>query len=179
MIMRTNPLITLVLIALSTLFTSCATFHSNQKLIVGKWKPVKVEKMLLDDKKQAGTTPSAGTTTPVSNDTAMRAKMDAKGGGTGSGDAMAKSPDKISMLYLSEQKVTLEFAANKTAVKDYRGKTIKATWKMKLTGKKIVLTDMKTNEKLVLEIVELTETQAVIIEKLPFASVKVTYAREK
>jgi hypothetical protein len=56
---------------------------------------------------------------------------------------------------------------------------VKATWKMKPNGKKVIAKNVKTKEKYVLEILELSETQAVIQETLPMGALKITYAKEK
>ena len=173
--MRKTLLITLVLFLTTGLFSVSAKTHPNEKLLVGKWRAVSVEKILPETKTQQ----QDGATTPPSNprsEPAGGAKAGAKG--SAAGDPKARAEEQFNRLYKAEQKSTLEIFENKTAVKDFNGNYVKATWKMKSNGKKVVAKNIKTKDKYVLEILELTETKAVILEKLPAGSLKITYARE-
>jgi hypothetical protein len=176
MIMKKNLFISFVLLAFTAVYTTCAASHPNEKLIVGKWKTVSVEKVLPENPQQQPT----GTTPPSTPKTepAGTSKGGSKGSGAGSGDAKVRAEEQFNRLYIAEQKATLEITANKYAIKDFNGTFVKATWKMKANGTKIVAKNIKTKEKYVLEILELTETKAVILEKLPAGSLKITYARE-
>lgn len=175
--MRKILTVTLVLVPFVLLFSSCATTHPNEQLIMGKWNTVSVEK-ILPEKQQAAEPQTGPGGTAITNDTGAKT---GKGGGKSgsSGEAGARAEEQFNRLYRAEQKATLEIFPNKTAVKDYHGTLVKATWKMKPSGKKIVAKSIKTKERIVLEIEELTDTKAVVIEKLPVGALKITYAKEK
>jgi hypothetical protein len=169
----------ILLAAVGALLTSCATTSPNEALIVGKWNPVTVEKILPEKAAAQGqgtTTATPGGTAASGNDQ-PQARKEGKGGG--SGENYAKAEEKFNRLYRAEQKATLEIYADKSAVKNFGGTMVKATWKMKPNGKKVIAKNVKTKEKYVLEILELSETQAVIQENLPMGALKITYAKEK
>lgn len=174
--MRKTLLITLVLFLTTGLFSVSAKTHPNEKLLVGKWRAVSVEKILPETKPQqdAATTPTSDPKT----EPAGGARAGSKGSGTGTGDPKARAEEQFNRLYKAEQKSTLEIFADKTAVMDFHTYYVKATWKMKSNGKKVVAKNIKTKDKYVLEVLELTETKAVILERFPAGSLKITYARE-
>jgi len=173
--MRKNLLTIVILIAATTLLTSCATTHPNEKLIVGRWKTVSVEKVLPEDSPMNTQT---GTAAPA-NDPRSQPAGDARTGDKGSqGDSKARAEEQFNRLYRAEQKATLEVYEDKVAVKDFNGTYVKATWKMKSNGTKLVAKSIKTKDKYVMEILELSQDKAVILEILPVGSLKITYQRQ-
>ena len=176
--MRTNLLTTFFLIFLSALLTSCATTSPNQTLIVGKWKPVTVEKILPEQASTDQQASTAGTPSGTSSQAGEKQQAGKSGRGGSTTDNRARAEEQFNRLYRAEQRATLEVFADKNAVKDYNGTYVKATWKMKSNGKKIVAKNIKTKEKFVLEILEVSEKQLIIKENLPGGAFKITYAKE-
>jgi hypothetical protein len=153
--MRKQLLVTLILTAFTAVIAIGGKVHPNEKLIVGKWIPVKVEKYVPEKKKD--------TSAPARSETGEN-----------------KSPDdqKLERLLRAEQKATLEITSDRTAMKNYHGKLIKASWKLKGGGKKIVARDISTKEKYILNIVEVTDTQMILIENSAAGSITITYKKE-
>ena len=73
----------------------------------------------------------------------------------------------------------MEIFSNKTAVKNYPGKPLHATWKMKGDGTRIVAKNVETKSKVVLEILEISKVQIVVLEHAHMGDLKITYEREK
>jgi hypothetical protein len=71
----------------------------------------------------------------------------------------------------------MEIFANKTAVKNFPGKPLHATWKMKGKGTKIVAKNVENKMKFTIEILEISKVQIVVIEHAPVGDVKITYER--
>lgn len=135
-------------------FTASIAFgakpHPNEKLLVGKWRPVSVEKVIPE-------------------------KSAAK---TGTVETPVKTDERSEQFMRNEQRTTLEITADKTAAKEYHGKLMKFTWKLKGKGKKMVARNLQTKEKYVLNIVEVTAAKLILIETLPAGTLKITYAKE-
>ncbi|MEI7661943.1 MAG: hypothetical protein WCK34_07095 [Bacteroidota bacterium] len=169
--MNRNKTFAFSLFALALLFlASCAIGpHPNEKIIVGIWKPVKVEKIIDSS--------AIVSKTAHSSDTAKKAPQPGREsrGGVNSGKIEAS----IDRFVQTEMRTTMEIFANKTAVKNYPSKPMHATWKMKGKGTRIVAKNLATKSKFVIDIEEISKDRIVIIEHAKVADVKITYERQK
>ena len=168
--MNKNRIITFCAFAIVIFFwTSCAvTSHPNEKLLVGTWRPIKVEKIVDSSALQAtGSKPSD------SNQTKTKA---GKPSGNGNSDRTAASLDRLVQV---EMHTTLQIFENKTAIKSYAGKSLNATWKMKGHGTRIVAKNVESKMKIVIEILEISKERIVVIEHAPAGDVKITYERQQ
>jgi hypothetical protein len=168
--MNRNRTIALSLFVIAVfIMTSCAIApHPNEKIIVGIWKPIKVEKIVDSSALlAAGVTPS---------DTARKVQKTGKTTGNGDGSRKAAGVDR---LVQSEMRATLEVFANKTAIKNYPGKPLHATWKMKGRGTRLVTVNVANKSKFVIDIVEISQDRVVVVEHAPAADIKITYDRQK
>jgi hypothetical protein len=177
--MRKNLFTIIAFSLLTALFTSCATTNPKEALIIGKWKPTNVEKIMPE--KTASADQGAASTAAAGNTSSGNNQSQAREGGKGgnSGANYAKAEEQFNRLYRAEQKGTMEIYADHSAVKNFGGAMVKATWKMKPNGKKVIAKNVKTKEKYVLDILELSETQVVIQENLPIGALKITYVKEQ
>lgn len=182
---------TLILVVFTTFMASAAKLTPKEQLLVGKWKPVNVERV---DIPQGATGQTAGNEavgkkipgTPAPEGQAKENPQAGKSAQTGNvapekggREASGRSEgDKLERFIRGEERAPLTIFADHTAMKEYHKNIIKASWKMKANGKKIVVRNLKNKEKFTMKIIELTETQLVIIEKLPAGSLKITYTRE-
>lgn len=149
--------------------TSCgATSHPNEKLIVGKWNPVKVEKIVDSSALQA----AAG----KSDISVQKQPQAAKPAGDGT---VTRTESALDMLVHSEMRATMEIFANKTAIKNFPGKPIHATWKMKGRGTRLMAKNVENKIKFVIEILEINQDQIVVIEHARVGDIKITYLRQK
>jgi hypothetical protein len=161
--------ITIVVVA------SCSILpHPNEKIIVGIWRPIRVEKIVDSSALQAANIHSADT---VKND--PKPGKTASAGKGGGGAAGARQGANLDRLAQSEMRATLEMFANKTAVKNYPGNPLHATWKMKGKGTRIIAKGVTNKKKFVIDILSLQQDQMIVMEHAGIGDLKVTYVREK
>jgi hypothetical protein len=150
----------MVLMTVMTVTAIGGKVYPNEKWIVGKWKPVKVEKVAsVKEGKQI-----------VTKDTIISRPV--------IGNIDAPGINKVDKLMMMEQKTMLEITGDRTAMKDYHGTIIKATFKLKKGGTKIVARNIKTKERYVFNIVEATDSKLVLIEKTQGGLLKITYVKQ-
>ncbi len=151
------------------LVSCAATSHPNEKIIIGKWRPLKVEKFI-DSAAIQAMAGSAGAS--KSKSTANPSKPSQT-----EGPALAKAEAALDRLVKAESRATLEIFPNKTAVKNYPGKPLQATWKMKGNGTRLVGKNLENKMKFTIDILEISKEQIVVLEHAPVGDVKITYVR--
>lgn len=150
------------------IFASCSFGkHPNEKIIIGTWRPVKVEKVVDSSALQAAAS-MAGNSTPGQS-------KDGKSAGNGGASRKDAALDR---LVQSEMRATMEIFANKTAIKNFPGKPLHATWKMKSNGSKIIAKNIENKMKFVIEILEINKEQIVVLEHALVGDIKITYQRQ-
>ena len=150
------------------LITSCATTYPNQKLLIGAWRTVKVEKSNIPAT-LGKTDPTPLRTTPVTaphSDSVAPARE------------ASKAEQQLARLIQSESRATLTINADKTAVKEYPGKTIHGTWKFK-NNTHLQVVSKETDKKMIFEIQKINDTLAIVKEPLPVGELKITYKKIK
>ncbi|MFZ4522250.1 MAG: hypothetical protein ACOYNC_11115 [Bacteroidales bacterium] len=151
------------------ILASCAVIsHPNEKIIVGIWKPVKVEKIV----------DSAALKAAVAQGAASGQKQ-GKAGVPAAEGGVSRQEASLDRLAQSELRTTMEIFSNKTALKNYPGKPLRATWKMKGDGTRIVAKNVETKSKVVLEILEISKVQIVVLEHAHMGDLKITYERQE
>jgi len=168
--MNRNRIFTICTLAVSIIvLASCGiTSHPNEKIIIGTWRPVKAEKVV-DSSALLAAGSMAGTSA---------AKQSKDGRPAGDGGAGRKDA-ALDRLVQSEMRATLEIFANKTCVKNFPGKPLHATWKMKGKGTRIVARNVENKMKFVIEILEIDKEQIVILEHARAGDIKITYQRQQ
>jgi len=140
---------------------SCATTSPNLQMVIGSWKPLTIEKYQPDVKP---------------NDTS---KVQSTKANAEVSDRQLMDDEKNFRFMKEELSASFEIRTDKTATKYYHGSNNKkATWKMNRKGTMITTKEIATGIKYKLEIVKVTETNLMIIEKLPFGEFKIFYARQ-
>ena len=150
------------------LITSCATTYPNQKLLIGTWRTVKVEKSNIPAT-LGRTDPTALRATPITaphNDT------------TGGVKETSKAEQQLERLIKAESRSTMTINVDKTAVKEYPGKTIHGTWKFK-NNTHLLVVSKETDKKVLFEILKINDTLAIVKEPLPVGELKITYKKIK
>jgi hypothetical protein len=167
--MMKNSLLNITAFLLIVIFAaSCAIgTHPNEKIIIGTWRPVKVEKIVDSSAIQA-----AATLQPNSGKKPGTARPGADGGAANRKDA------ELDRLVQMEQRATMEIFPDKTAVKNFPGKPLHATWKMKGKGRKIVAKNLENKTTFVIEILEIDKEHVVVLEHAPVGDIKITYERQ-
>jgi len=158
------------------ILASCAVKpHPNEKILVGTWKALKVEKVVDSSALQAAMGAKTDTT-KIKNTQNPKKDRPVTPGATGKTNRKEMTYDRIVQ---NEMRSTLEIYANKTAVKKYPKKTINATWKLKGRGTRLVAKNKENKMKFVIEILEIQPEQIVVVEHLPVGDVKVVYGRQQ
>jgi hypothetical protein len=161
-------------IAMTVFANSCKVIYPNERKIVGKWNPVKIEKI----------DPAVTPTTSSSARPGSAAKMDTVAGKKGK-NAQGLNPgdsrdNQLTRMATIEERTSLEvYAEKKMVVKQYPKKTFKGTWKLKKKGMQVQVKEIQTGEKHTIDILSINDTSAVILEKFPFGDIKITYKKEK
>ena len=167
--MNKRRIITVCTLALAIFFmTSCGiTPHPNETIIVGKWRPVSVEKIVDSSALQAAASLEGSSV-----------KGNSRSGLPGGSVEASRKEATLDRLVQSEMRATMEIFPNKTAVKNFPGKPLQATWKMKGKGTRIVAKNVENKMKFVIEILEIDKERIVVIEHAPVGDIKITYERQ-
>lgn len=152
------------------LISSCATIYPNQKKLIGSWKAVKVEKynVLNAPSQTAEDAQKSDSSTVEYTESQIVALQSSK---------MEEQRKRI--VIKSELHSILTINADKTATKEIQGKTIHATWKLKNNGTRLLINSKETDRKMILEIKQVNDTSAIVVETLPVGDFKITYKKEK
>ncbi len=158
------------LIILTTVIFSCATVTPRQRMMVGRWKPVKIENADIPEHKTANLQKS------VTDTLAPKAGDSTKAAGTGTDP---KQAEKLKRLIQTEFRSELQLNADKTAVKYFHGKMFNATWKLKKKETLLVAKSADTGQKVELEILRVNDTSATVIQRSPYGNLRITFHKEK
>ena len=151
------------------ILTSCAVApHPNEKIIVGTWKPVKVEQIVDSSALKASISHSSDST-----------RKNPKPGRSAVAGGGNKKEATLDRLAQNEMRATLEIFADKTAIKNYPGKPLHATWKMKGRGKRLVGKNVDNKMKFVIDILEIRNEEVTVMEHAPVGDLKIVYKRLK
>jgi len=165
---RTRLPLFALLAMLPVFLISCgAVNHTNEKLITGKWIPVKAEIVVDSSALQAAAALTSGK---------QAGKGRQEAGNEGNNDKRKANLDRLVQM---EMRATMEIYPNYTAVKNFPGKPLNATWKMKRKGSRIVGKNLENKQKFTIDILELSKEQIVVIEHAPVGDIKITYTREQ
>lgn len=153
------------------LTTFCNAGQPIQKRLLGTWKVVKVEKY---DIPNIPTPPpqntQKGTATP-GDTTAMSA--------TATLHQTSKMEDRLNRIIQNEMLSKMTINADKTAIEERPGKTVKGTWKLKKHGTVLLVNSKEKGKKMTIDIIRVNDTSAVVIQRLPIGGLKITYRKEK
>lgn len=163
---RTTNIITLFIVLI--FLGSCAVgTHPNERIIIGTWRPVKVEKVVDSSAIEA----AASLQTPDQGKKQGDSRAVA-------GGAVSRTEAELDRLVQLEQRATLEIFPDKTAIKNFPGKPLHATWKMKGKGKKIIARNTENKMTFVIQILEIDKERIVVLEKAPVGDIRITYERQ-
>ncbi len=170
--------------------TSCATTHPNEKLIVGNWKPVKAEQYFTEEEleeiekiqsqstqqRQASGTEKSQTTTGGATATTPTSATQTRGkeGNIGGGQNIQAD---LNRLIQAEGRAQMVIYPDHSAAKFYRGRTVKATWKLRGNGTVLVAKDLEKKDKYRIDILEISDSKMVVVENLPIGGIKITYKK--
>ena len=163
-----------MLLGISFIISSCAVNQQAEKRLIGKWSPVTVENLAVapdqppatqivkvDTSTEEGTRKEVNLTLP--------ATLDSKG-------------LKIERYLENEKRSSVVFSITnnqRLVEKQTPGKTVSGTWKLKKNGKKLALKENETGRKITVDIVSLTDSTTVFVEKLPIGDIRIKYSKVK
>ena len=151
------------------LISSCAVLQPNQKYLIGTWKAVKVEPY------NSPKPPSNTIANAQNNKNSAGGKVDS----TEVAKQLLKTERQLTRLTFTELNTTLTINANKTAIKEFRGKTEHAKWTLKDKGTRLLVDTKETGQKLTMDIQHINDTIAVVLEDSPIGALKIAYKKEK
>lgn len=179
-----------LLVAMAAVYSSCATTHPNEALIVGEWKPVHVEKYFTPEEEEqlkkaqsqtTGTRPTTEGEKPAAtagNTSAQTPSQNPSGQSRGGDQAGGRNQaDELNKLIQAESRANIVIYPDHTAAKFYRARTVKATWKLKGQGTVLVAKDLEKKDKYRIDILEVDASKMVVVENLPIGGIKITYQK--
>lgn len=151
------------------LISSCVTLQPNEKYLIGTWKAIKVEKY------NTPNTPSNAVTNTQNSKNNTGEKMDS----LSIARQLLTAERQFTRQTFTELTSTIIIYANKTATKEFRGKTEHAKWKLKDKGTCLLINSKETGKKLTIDIQHINDTSAVVVKNSPIGNLKITYKKEK
>lgn len=156
---------------LAIITTSCATVYPNEKLIVGKWRPVHAEEYI---EMKANNTSSKPAVKQTEKNTVVVQNTE-----TVTTGAQAHSGDKMNRMIQTELQSPMVIYANKTAEKTFPNRTVTVTWKMKKKGTRVIATNEQTSRQLKLDILSVSDSTLVVVERSDEGNIKVKYIKDQ
>ena len=160
-------LLTLFLVIIVVfLISSCTTYTPIQKRLIGTWKVMKLKQF-----STPGTMASIGEKDKKSHsDTTTNQITHRK---------LSKEEQEQIAMSLSEINYNLIFNADKTAIKEYQGKTIHATWKLKDNGRNLLIISKGTGKQALFHIQQINDTSAIFSVTSLLGTTRILYEKEK
>jgi hypothetical protein len=165
------------LISLVPFANSCKVTYPNEKYMIGSWTPVKVEKYTEPVTPTAeGEIPKEAQRPVAKSDTNVQ-----KGKSGTQSSVQTRTPEEeLQRMITTEGRTTLVvYSEKKMVVKNYPGKIVKGTWKMKKKGTQVIAKEITTGKKMTMDILSINDTSAVVVERLPYGDIKITYKKDK
>ncbi len=162
-------LLTLFFVFTVAFLISSCTIQRNQKYLIGTWKAVKVEPY------NSPKPPSNTIANAQNNKNSAGGKVDS----TEVAKRLLKTERQLTRLTFTELNTTLIINANKTATREFRGKTEHAKWTLKDKGTRLLVDTKETGQKLTMDIQHINDTIAVVLEDSPIGALKIAYKKEK
>jgi len=174
-----NMLLSGAVMGIVIFLSSCVTTHPNEKLLIGEWKPVKSEKCFTEaEEAQFQKAVASGSTTaqksPKKEEKPAGSPTENPGGSTGE---VKDLQTQLNRAIQVESRTPIVINPDKTAVKFYQARTVKATWKLRKKGTVIIAKDLVKKDKYRIDIQEIGENQLVLVEHMPIGGIKVTYTK--
>ncbi len=165
-----NRLLTLFCTIIVTfLVLSCASNKTIEKRLIGTWKAVKIEPIV-----------AYGQTVPtIENPENMRRSHFDTTANQQRPKEPSKTEQQLNRMVDTELRSSMTINADKTAVKEYPGKTVHASWKLKDKGRSLFIKTKETDRELTFFIQRINDTSAVFTATTPVGKFKVTYKKEK
>jgi hypothetical protein len=82
-------------------------------------------------------------------------------------------------MTLSEINYNLTFNADKTAVKEYKGKTTHATWKLKDNGRSLLINNKGTGKQVLFHIQQINDANAIFSITSLLGTLRILYEKQK
>lgn len=171
----TRQLFYFALSALIIVAVSCKTTYPTEKLLQGKWTPVKVESYKGEGSQNA--TKSSKSSSTAVKSSAVKDSTSRSAGGSDAGALSGSEKDvQLHRMMVVEERASLEvFTDKKMVLKNYNTKVAKAKYKLKNKGYQVSAKEITTGKKLTLDILSINDTSAVVVERFPFGDIKITY----
>ena len=155
---------------MTLLIASCATTYPNEKLLIGKWNPVHAEEYIKPVTNKTGSTQAPKQ--PVKNKTPEQSEPSQSTG------TESRASNKLTHMIQTELRSPFIVYANKTAEKNFPGKTVTANWKMKKKGTRVIAKNPETSKQLKIDILSISDSTLEVIEYSDAGNLKVKYIKD-
>jgi hypothetical protein len=160
-IMRMNKLFTLITIVISaTIITSCATTQPREKLLVGTWIPLKVDSYVSPYQKVSAIPEKKVKVTDTTTTEQQNTELT-----SAAASAEEKKAKQLEHFFGTQIRTKIKVNADKTCEIQAPGKSTNATWKLKKKGTILAIKETVSGKKRILELVQLNDTSAMIIQR--------------
>lgn len=163
-----KPLSLYFVLTVIFLVSSCA-IQPVQKRLIGTWKVVKVEPINVPSTQQ----PVVQNVQEPKSDKPDTVKYQAKP------SEMTKTEVQQERMIQSELRSTMTVYADKTAIKEYPGRTVHAKWTLKNKGTNLVVKTKESGKTVTFYIQHINDTSAVFTGTSPIGKFKITYKKVK
>lgn len=161
----------LLLLVVGIVLVSCSTTNPKSKLIIGTWKAHKAspyypsgkEPITAPEINPSDSTGSTGSLTK--NKTEVPAVDEAKLG-------------RLLRAVEAQQQLTIKFNPDKTGEVITPTKTRPTTWKMKKRGNELIVKDLESGQKRILEFVFINDTTSMAIQRTEAGDIIVRYRKQ-
>ena len=162
---RLLPLIFPLTIVL--LISSCA-IQPIQKRLIGTWKVVNVDPIYFTNLQEKIAYVQKHKNDKIDTVTNQAKPME-----------ITKAEAQKERMIQSELRSTFTVYADKTAIKEYSGKTVHAKWKLKDKGTNLVVKTKESGKTITFHIQQLTDTSALFTATSPAGKYKISYKKVK
>lgn len=161
----------LFLLLMGIILVSCSTTNPKSKLLIGTWKahkasayyPTGKEPIAIPEMNNTDSTQKTviETRVPKGADVDDEVKM-----------------GRLRRIIDAQQQATIKINADKTGEVIFPGRTLQTTWKMKKKGTNLIVKDIESGQKRVLEFVFINDTIAVAIQNTEAGDIIVRYRKQ-
>jgi hypothetical protein len=162
---RLLPLIFPLTIVL--LISSCA-IQPIQKRLIGTWKVVNVDPIYFTNLQEKIAYVQKHKNDKIDTVTNQAKQLE-----------ISKAEDQRERMIQSELHSTLTVNSDKTAIKEYPGKTVHAKWKLKDKGTNLVVKTKESGKTITFHIQHLTDTSALFTATSPAGKYQISYKKVK
>jgi hypothetical protein len=178
-----------VVLVRAVFLKACVTTHPHEKLVIGEWKPVKVEKFFTPEEEEqmknaqsqaAKSRPSAEPEQPseATGNTSLSSPSQKPTDQGRVGESAVRDPEaELNKRIQVESRSNMILYNDLTLEKFYREKTFEGTWKLKRKGSVLAVRIPERRETYRVDVLDVSDDTLVLVGNLPVGGIKITYKK--